>query len=143
MCPWNGILQWKEIERFGYFWHGKLTLKVKNWQFLSSEFGTLARNMKMPCESFLISGQSCALDLMRNPKFESKKLSSHHVPHVFLNLGLFMGSPPWVSHVTDKTYLGIPVYSETWILIANKIESQSQTASNILYDHVCQDHVKK
>ena len=67
-------------------------MKVKNWQFLSSEFGTLARNMKMPCESFLISGQSCALDLMRNPKFESKKLSSHHVPHVFLNLGIFMGS---------------------------------------------------
>ena len=92
MCPWNCILQWKEIERFGYFWHGKLTLKVKNWQFLSSEFGTLARNMKMPCESFLISGQSCALDLMRNPKFESKKKSSHHVPHVFLNLGIFMGS---------------------------------------------------
>ena len=26
---------------------------------------------------------------------------------------------------------------------SNKIESQSQTASNILYDHVCQDHVKK
>ena len=25
----------------------------------------------------------------------------------------------------------------------NKIESQSQTASNFLYDHVCQDHICK
>ena len=25
----------------------------------------------------------------------------------------------------------------------NKIESQSQTASNFLHDHVCQDHVKR
>ena len=30
-----------------------------------------------------------------------------------------------------------------WWSYQNKIESQSQTASNLLYDHVCQDHVKR
>ena len=32
--------------------------------------------------------------------------------------------------------------SSKFSICLNKIESQSQTASNFLYDHVCQDHVK-
>ena len=33
----NEKLFWKDSDNF---WHKKLTLKVRNWQFMSAEFGT-------------------------------------------------------------------------------------------------------
>ena len=46
--PYNDILQWKRIWKIQIiFWHGKLTLKVRNWNFLSADFGVLVRDMKI------------------------------------------------------------------------------------------------
>ena len=45
---WYSSMKKKIGKDLDIFWRGKLTLKVRNQQFLSAEFGTLVRGKKMP-----------------------------------------------------------------------------------------------
>ena len=46
-------------------------MKVRNWHFLSADFGVLVRDMEMTKGSFLISGQNCQKDWMFYQKLKS------------------------------------------------------------------------